>query len=531
MDMIASVGGWLAGLASLVWEQLPRLLYSLILLLIAFVCFIEFKKVWFDQSVALAPFKYTKNGAADQAAGLNFAQVVESEFRILTDMWTGGRHAGDEDRILTVEQALREEDILAPGTFKSAFSEVKFEAQGINLTAILEALRRWIRKPNQINGSVTNDGSVYMVYADWPQAPARHGGGNEPMIWKLLPMESESEAASELACRIFWVQAASANEKFKLTDGDGFCAYSGAWRSYQIYLGGLKAGRTKDELKAHLATARTRIEQLVLQRSSFPYAYKLYAYLRLLEKDLQDFSEGELQSIEEDLTTYLTMLERLGASDPSVEAKRAAIHTQRVGVQVAAAGDVPLGGSIGPAVGNLTASVCCFVADDQDRPYLITADYVLARQNPGAAVLHPASLDGGKDPDNVVAYLTQILPMDEAARSKGGIALAAVVSSVTAKNNLADVGMVSAVAPLPPVGTEVRMVGRTTSMAKGTVTDTSDGFVRTTRLSAPGDGGAPVVDAQNRLIGLVYASDVAGELTTVLPLKPLFEKHKLSLLK
>jgi hypothetical protein len=48
-------------------------------------------------------------------------------------------------------------------------------------------------------------------------------------------------------------------------------------------------------------------------------------------------------------------------------------------------------------------------------------------------------------------------------------------------------------------------------------------------MSAPGDGGAPILDESNRLIGLQYAA--AEDIGGFLPLKPIFEALGLRLIQ
>jgi hypothetical protein len=80
------------------------------------------------------------------------------------------------------------------------------------------------------------------------------------------------------------------------------------------------------------------------------------------------------------------------------------------------------------------------------------------------------------------------------------------------------------------------MVGRTSGAVEGKVLDSEadvkmqlsggaqifQGMVLTERISKAGDGGAPVVDDQNRLVGLVYGG--SERVTLVLPLADVFDK-------
>jgi hypothetical protein len=97
---------------------------------------------------------------------------------------------------------------------------------------------------------------------------------------------------------------------------------------------------------------------------------------------------------------------------------------------------------------------------------------------------------------------------------------------------------VSTLAPAVQPGEEVKLIGRTSvqtgkvyaveatvEIAPGLL---ASGLVLTEKISFAGDAGAPVLDANNRLVGMLIGS--SDQQSVVLPLKPYLDERDLSLL-
>jgi hypothetical protein len=98
------------------------------------------------------------------------------------------------------------------------------EAAGVNVTSILTTLRRWVRPPNEITGSIDQIGSALYVTANWPRAPRREGRKTEPRAFVLSPQSSLDAASFDIACRIFLARIASADVVWKeVAENDFSC--------------------------------------------------------------------------------------------------------------------------------------------------------------------------------------------------------------------------------------------------------------------------------------------------------------------
>jgi hypothetical protein len=177
-------------------------------------------------------------------------------------------------------------------------------------------------------------------------------------------------------------------------------------------------------------------------------------------------------------------------------------------------------------IGTLT----CVVADaiDPGQQFLLSCNHVLADVNAGSVgdpVLQPAFSDGGNAGDTV-AWLARWMPLSFV--SGGANYVDAAVALVPAGTCLPDVvgaGRVAGVrsaASLEP-GEAVRKVGRTSGMTNETVlgTDadvwvtyrTASGLrqalftqqILTTACAAYGDSGSPLLDADNRIVGMLFS--------------------------
>jgi hypothetical protein len=84
----------------------------------------------------------------------------------------------------------------------------------------------------------------------------------------------------------------------------------------------------------------------------------------------------------------------------------------------------------------------------------------------------------------------------------------------------------------PKVGMKVRGYGATsgTSDEVPILEIRPNGEIVIPRISAPGDAGGPVVDSQNRLVGLIMGSD-GKDKTFVMPCQPFLEQGGYKLVK
>lgn len=163
--------------------------------------------------------------------------------------------------------------------------------------------------------------------------------------------------------------------------------------------------------------------------------------------------------------------------------------------------------------------------------YILSNNHVLANSNNaslGDAVLQPGPIDGGNDPADRIARLSEYVPItfDPAVPLSQHQNL---VDAAIAEGNFADLdrevfwsGQVRGWRPRSnvSVGTLVKKTGRTTNFTTGRITainvtvDVGYGGGRTARfrdqiittpLSSPGDSGSLIMTLDNVAVGLLYA--------------------------
>lgn len=183
---------------------------------------------------------------------------------------------------------------------------------------------------------------------------------------------------------------------------------------------------------------------------------------------------------------------------------------------------------------------------DQATLHVLSNNHVLADENRiaiGSAVVQPATLDGGRSRDRV-ARLTGVVPLRfDNRRNWMDAAVATFDGRVGVSRMVLGIGPLAG-AGSPSLNLLVRKSGRTTGLTEGIVRilrfDVFDvqydqGLVRVDDVmvientvgpfSRPGDSGSAIVDAQGRVIGLLFAgSDIV---TFAIPIRRILQRFRL----
>jgi len=193
------------------------------------------------------------------------------------------------------------------------------------------------------------------------------------------------------------------------------------------------------------------------------------------------------------------------------------------------------GGTLGVVVASKTSP---------QKLYALSNNHVLADENRvaiAASIVQPATLDGGKNADQV-AELSNYVPLKfdnkrnwmDAAIAQFGVAVSKTILGI---GPLTSTGR-------PSLNLLVRKSGRTTGLTEGVVrivrfdvfdVEYDQGMVRIDDVmvienvagpfSKPGDSGSAIVDTQGRLIGLLFGgSDVV---TFAIPIRRILRRFKL----
>ncbi len=178
-----------------------------------------------------------------------------------------------------------------------------------------------------------------------------------------------------------------------------------------------------------------------------------------------------------------------------------------------------------------TMGTACFDAADvpgiPDRYYALSNASVLAsgdRATVGDRVLQPGSLDGGREPDDVLGTLSRFIPIrfisDHNVPCNYVDAAIAEVPFCLMERQIYWIGRLTGRNDAPTVGELVQKTGRSSDYTTGRVrfvnatVDVRYGAGRiarfhrqlvTTAMGAPGDSGSVVADLDGRGVGLLFA--------------------------
>lgn len=211
----------------------------------------------------------------------------------------------------------------------------------------------------------------------------------------------------------------------------------------------------------------------------------------------------------------------------------------------------PGGVSAGPDLNavnyKLAGTLGVLVADkvNNQRLFALSNNHVFAdenRINNGAGIVQPSTLDGGMNPDRV-ATLSSYVPLKfNNRRNWMDAAMAELDNPNFAERNILGIGVPVGSAK-PTLGLLVRKSGRTTGLTEGIVRAVSfdafsiqydSGLVRVDDIiiiegilgafSQSGDSGSAIVDAQGRVVALLFAgSDVT---TFAIPMQRVLKRFK-----
>jgi hypothetical protein len=174
----------------------------------------------------------------------------------------------------------------------------------------------------------------------------------------------------------------------------------------------------------------------------------------------------------------------------------------------------------------------CFVRGKRDgKTYLLSNNHVYANTNsgrPGDPILQPGPTDGGTRTRDIVAKLSNFVPISANARNFIDAAIAGLQPGVTFDAaNIPGIGAHKGVrAGEAPIGQSVQKVGRTTGLTSGRIRAIELDGVRVNfgpglgvvtfddqieivddgrAFSAGGDSGSAIWDMDRRLVGLLFA--------------------------
>ena len=183
---------------------------------------------------------------------------------------------------------------------------------------------------------------------------------------------------------------------------------------------------------------------------------------------------------------------------------------------------------------SLDGTLGCIVVRKQlfkDKYFILSNNHVLADSNKiilGAEVIQPTLKYGGKFQTDVVARLTQFHPLNFPTalfKPKNFVdcAIAEVTNKSLISKEVLKIGKLAGVAT-PTLGTHVRKTGSKSDLTDGKITSINTTMevnfdskkllfsnqIFASLPSLKGDSGSVVVDDNNKVLGLLFASDSSG---------------------
>lgn len=493
-------------------------------------------RLWFDHRLVLSPFEHLSATEASPAKGQYFTQLVAEHLQELHALYTGestGRATEGAPLIPSTDQVGRGFDLTLPTLPDLPFSAIDVEAYGVRVTALLTDLWRWIERPRAIGGKLWEMPERVRVGASLSASQT-----GVSARWSIEEKTLE-DASTELACRILHTLLAGAERPvFRDTTTVDFCLFTRAWRAYQNYRFQLLDVRGQDKAEEALKEAAGLIDIVRTRQSPFPFVPKLAALIRQEQGRPQE-ARTALQEYRRRLENYEIADERLPELEQQVAILEAPESLRALGLRERVR---PLKSGLSVASESVTAgTLCCFVRDDHGI-YVLSADHILDGE-PGDQVLQPAPIDGGKVEEDVVATLTRIQKAKGGVANRGAGAIGQLATGIEVDLELPGIGRLNGVANEVQLGERLQAIGRTSGLVEGTVTGIDatiqisfgaaevrrfDGMIVTSPMSAGGDGGAPVVNMRNELVGMVYGGSASN--TIVMPIQPVLDALEVSLL-
>ncbi|MCP5107513.1 MAG: serine protease [bacterium] len=207
----------------------------------------------------------------------------------------------------------------------------------------------------------------------------------------------------------------------------------------------------------------------------------------------------------------------------------------------------PIGPGLSVSTMSTTAgTICCIVKDKKGYRFILTAKYIAGSGDPkgGGKLIQPGRADGGKEED-AVAIVKRF--------SKSAV-IAQIKDDVSVYYDIPEIGYITGIAGQPNLGDIVKKYGRTTGLTLGIVIriyvtaklnmggNKIEKFkffevspIEGDAFSMGGDGGAPVLNSNNELVGMHFAgtseSGVKKKISQIIPIKIVLDELGVEVVK
>ncbi|WP_020473080.1 hypothetical protein [Zavarzinella formosa] len=540
---------------------------SAMLVFVAAFALRELYRLWFIQRITLAPFAYQKDGADNEASGKAFSQRVYQELRALQKLLRGGPGETSSGPAISLEAGQRTsgyattlepppvtpalgKNLQIPEIPKLPLSGIEMKVQGVDFASLFRNLSQWADPPDEFVGSVTEQNNTFSTLVEWrragrdPETRSRFAANGHP---------NPDEAAFVTACNIIYLllldQDSEFEKKLSRTEFEIFARSLRQYSAYRSAILEMRPKETTDKVRLSLDEADRLSSGLIERKVGDRYhPILMLGAITAIAKNDYPRARGHLKAYRqvEPNDPKAGELEKLLPTPPAettaaihhtdgAESPRQKFRPVRPGIS---AGSSETGGG----------TICCVVQDRKDptKRYLLTADVFGDKTTVGLAIIQPSPLDGGAAPTDQIAQVARILLPKSGGENQAAGCLSVVSPDVKYDPACYSIGAFAGKGIAAP-GDHVTLIGRTSGVVHGRVVvvnttsrigldadrfATFSGMIICQReggepLSKAGDGGAPVVNERNELIGMCFASSIKE--TILIPIQAILDALEVEL--
>jgi hypothetical protein len=495
-----------------------------LVLYLAFVFGREFRRVWTDRSTYLLEFSYDHVGETKPLTGRWLTNGFRTALADLDGIFVNsatGLPPGAQAYVLHQKFGFSVE--------RSPVEELNLTWQGLDVSGILGRLRKWAWKPETLTARVTKTSSGVDALLEWtnPPKPPESSKIQMERFLSVRDRASERRAVFDLACRVFWLNANTINNKFEEIDPDAFCEWAALneeFRALDHRKRKTAAGLTLPD-KARVQSLRDEASRLVDLDPDFVMAVQLRRQIIALIPDSEK-SSSDFALTSQDQSKETGALQQLIAgagsatdrwSSPNEISTKVLQDAQQQGV---IAPGIPLVGG-GLSTPFITAGP--IVQNSGGERFIVLPDYAVTVARSSSQAGKAPTIEIGIPAGPVIGDLTVHTP--DASSDHPNIVLVKLRGGVAASNSITTAaGESIKLRPpkMPVAGTKVRgahsgfFTPEQPKLAEGLVAevDPAGKFVVEPDIGAPGTGGAPIIDETGALIGIVYAGIQSANTTS-----------------
>lgn len=484
---------------------MAKLVYSVLLIALACVLVREVYIVWWDSQFYVGKFQYFADGKLDDDAGKSFSQNILAQHHMLKSANRDDSSSPSSPSDTSLTPAGGQAEVLVLPTladvtqWKSALSDVELKIQGFDFGKVLSAVREWVSPPAEVGGYVEKVGNVVNISVSLPRGVRSGQDKSGAIQFYSGPFADDATAAFAVAASIIWVQASQQSDKFKNIPRSLFVSFMLALREYRILRTHIDAGiPLTDDDKKHRKAAQDQVDKLTASAKDLPEIWLLQSRLIGAIGPDETLSDSEAQKASTAQRNYLAQLGSPAAAHVVAAATGVAENVVRLGKPIWLRG--PPGSGVVERGVTVTA-----IVEVNGAQMILAPGYVLSDFGGGDIEI---SLDASGKPVLTTRYADVI----QKKNANGDTVVLIPLKSARFSNSPSDnpasppIKEIADVVPTPNKASPlvVRQIS-SHGIVRAEIVDIKNGVAITNaRVTGPGDGGAPILDSENRLIAMAY---------------------------